>query len=159
MPFSTEDFVLFETYYKHVVNEIAIAPRERTPEQQLDIAKQFVARFIEIRYQKMNDSQVYTHIMELVKKAPNFRSLLMVVNGTNLFGSKLTEQELLDHIKEGEQHLVTKHNPSEDEQTQLQQGIAVEKEHTDDPAVAKKIAKDHIKEKPDYYKQLKKAGL
>ena len=42
---------------------------------------------------------------------------------------------------------------------QLKAGIEVEKEHTDDPAVAKKIAKDHLGEKSDYYKILKEQGL
>jgi hypothetical protein len=39
---------------------------------------------------------------------------------------------------------------------QLQAGIEVEKEHTDDPKKAKEIAKDHLSEDPDYYKKLKK---
>lgn len=38
--------------------------------------------------------------------------------------------------------------------SQLRIGIQVEKEHTSDPAVAKKIAKDHLKEFSDYYVRL-----
>jgi hypothetical protein len=38
-------------------------------------------------------------------------------------------------------------------------GIAVEMEHTDTEAEAFRIAKDHIKENPDYYKVLYKSGL
>lgn len=41
--------------------------------------------------------------------------------------------------------------------SQLQQGIEVEQEHTNDPAVAKKIALDHLRERPDYYSMLKHA--
>lgn len=37
---------------------------------------------------------------------------------------------------------------------QLKMGIEVEKEHTDDPAVAKKIAKDHLEEIFQYYTHL-----
>lgn len=37
---------------------------------------------------------------------------------------------------------------------ELKQGQQVEKEHTDDPAVAKEIAKDHLAERPDYYDKL-----
>ena len=36
----------------------------------------------------------------------------------------------------------------------LAEGIKVEREHTDDPQVAKEIAKDHLSEFPDYYKRL-----
>ena len=37
---------------------------------------------------------------------------------------------------------------------QLQAGIQVEMEHTDDPEKAKEIAKDHLSEDPEYYKKL-----
>lgn len=39
---------------------------------------------------------------------------------------------------------------------QLQMGIKVEMEHTDDSAVAEEIALDHLKEDPKYYTKLKK---
>lgn len=39
---------------------------------------------------------------------------------------------------------------------QLEQGASVEMEHTPDPAVAKKIALDHLAEIPDYYTRLAK---
>lgn len=39
---------------------------------------------------------------------------------------------------------------------QLAMGIEVEKEHTNNPAIAKEIAKDHLAELPDYYTRLKK---
>lgn len=42
---------------------------------------------------------------------------------------------------------------------QLKKGLEVEKEHTDDPKVALKIAMDHLKEDPEYYDKLEKAGL
>lgn len=38
----------------------------------------------------------------------------------------------------------------------LREGIAVEREHTDDPAVAAEIAKDHLTEDPDYYRKLRR---
>lgn len=37
----------------------------------------------------------------------------------------------------------------------LQEGIKVEKEHTDDPNIAKAIAKAHLLESKDYYTKLK----
>jgi len=42
---------------------------------------------------------------------------------------------------------------------QLKAGMEVESEHTDDPAIQKFIAKDHIDEREDYYKVHKEAGL
>lgn len=52
---------------------------------------------------------------------------------------------------------VGKHNDVPDEEfdtEQLEKGIAVEREHTNDPLVAKMIAKDHLSELPDYYDRL-----
>lgn len=37
---------------------------------------------------------------------------------------------------------------------ELARGTLHEMEHTDDPDVAKEIAKDHLAEDPDYYKKL-----
>ena len=42
---------------------------------------------------------------------------------------------------------------------ELEVGIKVEMEHTDDPKEAKKIALDHLKEDPKYYSKLIAAGL
>lgn len=38
----------------------------------------------------------------------------------------------------------------------IKAGIKVEMEHTDDPDLAREIAKDHLSERPDYYKKLAK---
>lgn len=40
---------------------------------------------------------------------------------------------------------------------QLAKGIKVEQEHTEDMALAREIALDHLAEFPDYYDRLKKA--
>jgi len=42
---------------------------------------------------------------------------------------------------------------------QLKAGIEVEMEHTEDPAVATKIAKDHLSEDKLYYEKLARLGL
>lgn len=42
---------------------------------------------------------------------------------------------------------------------ELSKGVDVEKEHTDDPAIAEKIAKDHLKENPNYYSELEQSGI
>jgi hypothetical protein len=42
------------------------------------------------------------------------------------------------------------------DKTELAKGIKVEMEHTKDPKMAEKIAKDHLKENPKYYSILAK---
>ena len=49
--------------------------------------------------------------------------------------------------------------PEEFDPEELSMGEKVELEHTDDPAEARKIAQDHLREHPDYYSRLKKTGL
>lgn len=38
----------------------------------------------------------------------------------------------------------------------IRKGMKVEREHTSDPAIAREIAKDHLKEDPKYYQKLEK---
>jgi hypothetical protein len=45
------------------------------------------------------------------------------------------------------------------DEKELAMGVEVEKEHTDNPEVAKKIALDHLAEDPHYYTKLKSLGL
>ena len=50
-----------------------------------------------------------------------------------------------------------KHNLSSEDQsidTQLEKGISVEMEHTDDRSIAREIAMDHLMEDPNYYDKL-----
>lgn len=42
---------------------------------------------------------------------------------------------------------------------QLRMGMLVEREHTDNPKIAKAIAIAHLKEDRNYYTKLNKAGL
>lgn len=50
-----------------------------------------------------------------------------------------------------------KHFSEQDaDRNQLEMGIKIEMEHTDDPNIAKKIALDHLAEIPDYYSRLNK---
>lgn len=50
-------------------------------------------------------------------------------------------------------------NTQDPNSQELQKGIKVEMEHTDDPEIAKKIAQDHLSEDPQYYSKLNKIGL
>ena len=55
--------------------------------------------------------------------------------------------------------VIGKHNDIPDayfDSEQLEMGIKSEMEHTDDPEVAKAIAKDHLSEDKNYYTKLKK---
>lgn len=47
-------------------------------------------------------------------------------------------------------------SPKDAKPSELSAGVKVEKEHTDDPKMAKRIATDHLAEFPDYYTRLKK---
>lgn len=47
----------------------------------------------------------------------------------------------------------------EDFEKELEAGIAVEMEHTEDKETAKRIALDHLYEDPEYYQKLANAGL
>lgn len=55
------------------------------------------------------------------------------------------------------EEIAKKHGVSKEEiETQLKSAIEVEKEHTTNQKDAREIALDHLNEKPDYYKKLKK---
>jgi hypothetical protein len=65
---------------------------------------------------------------------------------------KLKKKEHKDKVHGG---LADKDKPSDFNAKELEMGIKVEMEHTNDRAVAKEIAMDHLKEIPDYYTRLK----
>ena len=66
-------------------------------------------------------------------------------------------KEQLDKKTLSPDAIAKKHGVSVDKiNSQLKMGIAVEKEHTSDPKVAREIALDHLMERPDYYTKLKK---
>ena len=64
------------------------------------------------------------------------------------------KKSMADQLKGG---LADDSDPKDFDQQELKMGIATEmKEHTDDPAKAKEIAMDHLKEFPNYYTLLQK---
>ena len=75
----------------------------------------------------------------------------------NMYESSITTgfKRLLEkeHIKGGK---ADRMRDSNFRREQLTMGKKVEREHTKNPKVAKEIAKDHLKEFPDYYTRLKK---
>lgn len=52
-----------------------------------------------------------------------------------------------------------KKKPEDFDKAQLEIGIEIEMEHTDDPAVAQEIAMDHLTEDPEYYTHLRKMEM
>lgn len=55
-----------------------------------------------------------------------------------------------------EKQVADKHGVSvESIMMELDKGIAIEKEHTGCPKIARQIAMDHLWERPDYYTKLK----
>lgn len=76
---------------------------------------------------------------------------------THRWLQSLTELYLFEKSLEA---LAKKHDVTVDAlKKQLEIGIKVEHEHTEDDDKARRIALDHLDEKPDYYTKLKKAGL
>ena len=68
--------------------------------------------------------------------------------------SKIAEDiEWEDQISGG---LADKKTPKDFNPVELEKGVKVEMEHTNDPKLAKEIAMDHLTEDPDYYKKLAK---
>lgn len=63
------------------------------------------------------------------------------------------EEDHKDNIPGG---LADKNQPEDFDAEQLEMGIKVEMEHTDDPDIAREIAMDHLKEHPNYYSGLEK---
>lgn len=71
---------------------------------------------------------------------------------------KLTEIDLMGKDTPKFKEVQAKHKISYTELiVQLAKGIKVEKEHTNDLALAREIALDHLAEFPDYYDRLAKA--
>lgn len=65
-------------------------------------------------------------------------------------------------VKGGEVSTLGKHSnipDSEFDIRQLEKGINIELEHTDNLEIAKAIAKDHLVEDKDYYKKLESLNL
>ena len=52
--------------------------------------------------------------------------------------------------------LADKKKDTDFDQEELDMGVRVEMEHTDDKELSKDIAKDHLEEFPNYYTELKK---
>lgn len=70
-----------------------------------------------------------------------------------------TRQQEASVRENGWRGLSRGHKPEEFDPDQLAAGIKVEMEHTNDPAMAKRIAMDHLVEDPRYYDKLASAGL
>lgn len=106
-----------------------------------------------------NHSDVHSKIIQYFSKNLNPTDK-DIHNFANELGISLVELE--NHIYMVLTNLlknVGKHKNVPDNQfdaQQLKRGIEVEMEHTNDPAIAKEIAKDHLVELPDYYTRLDK---
>lgn len=71
--------------------------------------------------------------------------------------AKVNEEDELNKKTPSVESIAKKHGVSvSDAEDMIDNGTKVEMEHTKDKKVAREIAMDHIAEKPDYYKKLKK---
>jgi len=104
-------------------------------------------------------SKKYNEIIDKLKETnPNIRSRM----GTR----SVWDKEVLPHLKENNsldvktpsiEQIAKKHNvPVQEILNALKDGIDIEHEHSTNKNIAKKIALDHLHERPDYYKKLKK---
>ncbi|MBF0098706.1 MAG: hypothetical protein HQM05_15380 [Magnetococcales bacterium] len=88
----------------------------------------------------------------------------------SIMGGTMTEEwrqpseQMLDRLREtfgADVKIVQFNNPPRHKYNpkELKRGIKVEKEHTDDPKIAKQIAMDHLNEDPHYYSRLLACGI
>lgn len=70
---------------------------------------------------------------------------------------KISEIDLVGKPTPSPEEIIARHKmDSADFYSQLDKGISVEKEHTDNEAEAREIALDHLYELPDYYTRLER---
>lgn len=68
----------------------------------------------------------------------------------------LLEKEFLDKPTPTAKEIADKfHKPLNAIKKQIKSGVKTEKEHTSDTKIADEIARDHVNEKPNYYKKLR----
>jgi hypothetical protein len=99
----------------------------------------------DLKHKKMKDMQVHDNGAEFSQwhnqNRPNEKTAGVHDKELSLFVRTILADKRPD----------SKYNPSE-----LKEGIKIEHEHTKSSFIAKKIAKDHLDEIPDYYTRLKK---
>jgi len=89
-----------------------------------------------------------TRITRRLARAEEAQPMLVVDEADQVEGGLADKLSIND--------IATKHNVSmEHLQKQIEMGIAVEQEHTDDTILAREIAMDHLTEDPNYYTKLK----
>jgi hypothetical protein len=101
-----------------------------------------------------------TQVWDLVPNDPNSDLPLLAIKGA-LSSIRIEDwPEEVEAIKRGYGSNPVKIRPefSYDPQ-ELAAGVIVEREHTDSPSKASRIARQHLEETPDYYTRLDAAGL
>lgn len=84
---------------------------------------------------------------------------MILFKSAKIDSKKMDDKEMVDSFKKfADYGRANQKNISEKDvdQKQLEMGIEVEKEHTTDKEIAKRIALDHLAEISDYYTRLKK---
>jgi hypothetical protein len=137
--------------YNYTIQELRINNRDKTFER-----GEFSMGRADI---ELKNRQEYEDIVDLIKDA----GYTEVPSDYRSLRNKTRKGVVTDSMKEGisnnmsVEDIAKKHNVSvEDIKAQLQKGIKVEKEHTDDEKKAERIALDHLFEIPDYYDRLNK---
>lgn len=109
-------------------------------------------------------SKIYRdEILPLFKQASSLSKLLKIQpisQSRFIFSDRLIKNHTPEdfNIEDNDEYITISlkeiSDPSSIDPEQLKMGIEVEKEHTDDPVIARKIAIDHLKEDPKYYTKL-----
>ena len=86
-------------------------------------------------------------------------NMILLPKSAKIDSKKMDEKEMVDVFKQFADHgRANEKNVTEKDvdSKELAMGIEVEKEHTADPTIAKKIALDHLAEHKKYYTYLKR---
>jgi hypothetical protein len=76
-----------------------------------------------------------------------------------MYSVEEADEKMYKHTPTVEQLVIKYKVPKRDILIQLEKGIKVELEHTNERSIAREIALDHIGEDPHYYNKLAKAEL
>jgi len=116
-----------------------------------EIRKNETKRGIEISFEAKPDAEVIKFLKDLKYKwSPKLKIWY------KRFGAQRTFDAGADKAVQTLQEFFDQHKQKNNDQLVI--GIEIEKEHTSDPEVAKKIALDHLKENPNYYSDPKPAN-
>ena len=107
-----------------------------------------------LAYKVLRSQGVITKLYDLRDKLHSQR---LSIEG--MYSVEEADEKMYKHTPTVEQLVIKYKVPKRDILIQLEKGIKVELEHTNERSIAREIALDHIGEDPHYYNKLEKANL